>query len=73
MVMEYVKEGSLKNYLHSKSSQRPTSWPFLYRIAFDIACALKHLHDTSNRVHRDVKSENILVRDLNYIFFILIF
>ena len=60
LVMEYMKEGSLKSYLHKKNAGKPTSWPMLYRIALDIAFVLQHLHSI-NRVYRDLNSENVLV------------
>jgi len=65
LVMEYMKEGSLKSYLHKKNAGKPTSWPMLYRIALDIAFVLQHLHSI-NRVYRDLNSENVLLQSLDF-------
>lgn len=60
--MEYVKCGNLSSYLRSVNMKDPNVWPLLYRIAVDIAKAMLHIHTTSERIHRDLKSLNVLVR-----------
>ena len=61
IVMEYMKNGSLTDYLREVNTQLPEAWPSLYRIAIDIVRAMMHLHSSSNRIHRDLKPANILV------------
>lgn len=62
VVMEYLNSGDLSSFLQSVNTRNPTVWPLLYRVAVDIARAMLHIHTTSERIHRDLKSQNILVR-----------
>jgi tRNA A-37 threonylcarbamoyl transferase component Bud32 len=60
-VTEFMPHGSLNGHL---SVYRGDQWRSL-RIARDVALALGAVHD-KKRVHRDVKPENILLRDLDH-------
>ncbi|XP_057951320.1 probable leucine-rich repeat receptor-like protein kinase At5g63930 [Malania oleifera] len=63
IVMEYMPAGTLFDVLHHHESHLILNWDSRYRIAFGIAQALSYLHhDCVPRViHRDIKSENILM------------
>ncbi|KAI4311294.1 hypothetical protein MLD38_036199 [Melastoma candidum] len=60
--MEYIKGGSLKNYLEKLSQSGETHAPFdiALFIAKDVASALVELH-SKHIIHRDIKSENVLI------------
>lgn len=60
--MEYVKGGSLKDYLEklSKSDEKRVPVNMGLFIARDVASALVELH-SRHIIHRDIKSENILI------------
>jgi tRNA A-37 threonylcarbamoyl transferase component Bud32 len=57
LVMEYLPNGNLNQYLHNS---QPISWEIRYRLARDIAVGLTHLHE-AEVLHRDLKSFNILL------------
>ena len=59
IIMEYVKEGSLKRLL-----KKSLDYSFKLKIALDIAKGLAFLHN-NNIAHRDIKPDNVLVC-LNY-------
>ncbi|CAA6658612.1 unnamed protein product [Spirodela intermedia] len=62
IIMEYIKGGSLKNYLRKLSEMGEKHIPLnlaLY-IARDIACALVEVH-SKHIIHRDIKSDNVLI------------
>ncbi|VVA91764.1 unnamed protein product [Arabis nemorensis] len=65
LVYEYVANGTLADHLHG-SQANPSSLPWSTRlkIAVETASALKYLH-ASKIIHRDVKSNNILL-DQNF-------
>ncbi|KAJ6826748.1 receptor-like protein kinase HSL1 [Iris pallida] len=62
LVYEYMPNGSLGDLLHSNKSGL-LDWPTRYRIALDAAEGLSYLHHdcVPAIVHRDVKSNNILL------------
>ncbi|WCJ30912.1 Leucine-rich receptor-like protein kinase family protein [Euphorbia peplus] len=62
LVYEYMPNGSLGDLLHSNKSGL-LDWPTRYKIALDAAEGLSYLHHdcVPPIVHRDVKSNNILL------------
>ncbi|KAJ8764622.1 hypothetical protein K2173_006704 [Erythroxylum novogranatense] len=62
LVYEYMPNGSLGDLLHSRK-RGLLDWPIRYTIALDAAEGLSYLHHDCNPpiVHRDVKSNNILL------------
>ncbi|XP_047938628.1 receptor-like protein kinase 5 [Salvia hispanica] len=62
LVYEYLPNGSLGDALH-KGAKRILDWPTRFKIALDAAEGLSYLHHDSVPpvVHRDVKSNNILL------------
>ncbi|KAL3519821.1 hypothetical protein ACH5RR_017970 [Cinchona calisaya] len=62
LVYEYMPNGSLGDLLHSNKSGS-LDWPIRYKIALDAAEGLAYLHHdcVPPIVHRDVKSNNILL------------
>nr|XP_043619340.1 receptor-like protein kinase HSL1 [Erigeron canadensis] len=62
LVYEYMPNGSLGDLLHSSKSGL-LDWPIRYKIAVDAAEGLAYLHHdcVPAIVHRDVKSNNILL------------
>ncbi|KAJ7948367.1 Receptor-like protein kinase [Quillaja saponaria] len=62
LVYEYMPNGSLGDLLHSNKGSL-LDWPTRYKIAIDAAEGLSYLHHdcASPIVHRDVKSNNILL------------
>ncbi|GAA0140546.1 transmembrane signal receptor [Lithospermum erythrorhizon] len=66
LVYEYMPNGSLSDFLQSSKSGL-LDWPIRYKIAMDAAEGLSYLHHDCSPpiVHRDVKSNNILL-DSNF-------
>ncbi|KZV57563.1 hypothetical protein F511_03023 [Dorcoceras hygrometricum] len=66
LVYEYMPNGSLGDLLHSSKSGL-LDWPMRFKIAIDVAEGLSYLHHdcVPPIVHRDVKSNNILL-DISY-------
>lgn len=62
LVYEYMPNGSLGDVLHSSKASL-LDWPTRYKIALDAAEGLSYLHHdcVPPIVHRDVKSNNILL------------
>ncbi|KAG6555332.1 hypothetical protein Mapa_003375 [Marchantia paleacea] len=67
LVYEYMPNGSVGDILHSPKTSSILDWPTRYKIAVGAAEGLAYLHHdcVPHIVHRDVKSNNILL-DLNF-------
>ncbi|OIV94323.1 hypothetical protein TanjilG_19329 [Lupinus angustifolius] len=64
LIFEYMPNGTLHQYLHSSKNQtQPLDWWARMRIALDCARALELLHEhaVSPVIHRDFKSNNVLL------------
>ncbi|XP_057441607.1 lysM domain receptor-like kinase 3 [Lotus japonicus] len=62
LVYEYIDNGNLKQSLHDLERE-PLPWSTRVQIALDSARALEYIHEHTVHVyiHRDIKSENILL------------
>ncbi|GAU14472.1 hypothetical protein TSUD_250120 [Trifolium subterraneum] len=62
LVYEYMDNGNLSQHLHN-SEKEPMTWSTRLRISLDVARGLEYIHDHSVPVyiHRDIKSDNILL------------
>ncbi|XP_044468477.1 LEAF RUST 10 DISEASE-RESISTANCE LOCUS RECEPTOR-LIKE PROTEIN KINASE-like 1.3 isoform X2 [Mangifera indica] len=63
LVYEYIPNGTVADHLHgSRANSGLLTWPIRLNIAIETAKALAFLH-VSDVIHRDVKTNNILLDD----------
>ncbi|PNX72781.1 receptor-like protein kinase, partial [Trifolium pratense] len=64
LVYEYMENRNLSQHLHN-SAKEPMPWSTRLQISLDVARGLEYIHDHSVPVyiHRDIKSENILLNE----------
>ncbi|GJW84800.1 kinase-like domain, phloem protein 2-like protein, partial [Tanacetum coccineum] len=68
LVYELASKGSLADYLGSSDKLTTLTWMQRLKICLDIAHGLKYIHTNTDQekqkiIHRDIKSENILLGD----------
>uniref|UniRef100_A0A453BCI4 Uncharacterized protein n=1 Tax=Aegilops tauschii subsp. strangulata TaxID=200361 RepID=A0A453BCI4_AEGTS len=65
LVYEYIKNGTLDNFLFETNEENTLSWEQQYNIVLGIAKGILYLHEDSSMriIHRDLKPNNILVDD----------
>ncbi|XP_012854709.1 PREDICTED: wall-associated receptor kinase 5-like [Erythranthe guttata] len=63
LVYEFVDNGTLSSHLHNQFKARYLNWETRLRIAAETAGVLSYLHSSAATpiIHRDVKSDNILL------------
>ncbi|KAK9049616.1 hypothetical protein SSX86_031415 [Deinandra increscens subsp. villosa] len=67
LVYEYVSNGTVADHLHGKLAKpNLLTWPIRLNIAIETASALVYLH-ASDVIHRDVKTNNILLDNNFYV------
>ena len=63
LVYEFVNNGTLSSHLHNEAKARALDWSMRLKIAAETAGVLSYLHSSASTpvIHRDVKSDNILL------------
>ncbi|XP_075484795.1 LEAF RUST 10 DISEASE-RESISTANCE LOCUS RECEPTOR-LIKE PROTEIN KINASE-like 1.1 isoform X2 [Primulina tabacum] len=63
LVYEYIENGTVADHLHGeRADESPLTWSIRLNIAIETATSLTYLHK-SDIIHRDVKTNNILLTD----------
>ncbi|GKB81043.1 kinase-like domain, phloem protein 2-like protein [Tanacetum coccineum] len=68
LVYEHASKGSLENYLGSSDKMANLNWLQRLNICLDVAHGLNYIHNNTDHgkekmIHRDIKSDNILLGD----------
>ncbi|GKC53340.1 kinase-like domain, phloem protein 2-like protein [Tanacetum coccineum] len=68
LVYEHASKGSLENYLGNSDKMATLTWVQRLNICLDIAHGLNYIHNNTDHgkqkmIHRDIKSDNILLGD----------
>lgn len=63
LVYEFVNNGTLSSHVHNQTRARSLNWDMRLKIASETAVVLSYLHSEAATaiIHRDVKSDNILL------------
>ncbi|RHN46176.1 putative protein kinase RLK-Pelle-L-LEC family [Medicago truncatula] len=63
LVYDYMQNGSLDKYLHTKQQRFTLNWSQRFRIIKGVASGLFYLHEEWEQVviHRDIKASNVLL------------
>ncbi|KAL1551983.1 putative wall-associated receptor kinase-like 16 [Salvia divinorum] len=63
LVYEFIGNGTLSSHLHNEAKARALDWTTRLKIAAETAGVLSYLHSSASTpiIHRDVKSDNILL------------